>query len=383
MWRVKSRQDRGAMTLIVAIVVPVLLLGIGAIIVDVGGWYSGRAQDQNGADAAAIAVAQSCAAGPCDTGKAASYASGTSNGALAAQYKVCGRSVKLGNMTDCATAGVPENGTACPLPPSGNYVDVMVLPKNTDGSGTMTSLFGHGDQKVAACAQAQWGGAKFNGGIAVTISYCEWQRDTATGTLYAPDPPYPAYPANPPFPERALQLKQANSAPDPTCYGPSGGTPIPSGFGHTTLTGTDPCSTLVSSDGWYDSGPGNGNSDHWVDTCQPVIDADWQNQTIVHIPVFISVDGQGQNGQYLLSTLAAFVITAYFIQPSNTGECSSVPGSPYKGTGHGGACTKSDPKNFCGGNTCLIGYFVTDTSPTSPPDPSQNTGVSSPPKLTG
>ena len=199
MWRmIRKAPDGGAMALVVAILVPIILLGLGSIIVDVGSWYSARAQDQNGADAAAIAVAKSCAAGSCTPAKAASYVTGPANGRLAQQYIVCGSS-STGGLTSCSSpppAGVHENGTACPVARSGNYVDVMVKPS----SGTIKSFLGPGKQAVAACAQARWGYPTSANTVPMTISQCEWYNDTNNGATFATPPPYLVAPTSTPWP---------------------------------------------------------------------------------------------------------------------------------------------------------------------------------------
>ena len=56
--------DRGAVLVWVALML-VVLLGIGALVIDVGALYAERRQLQNGADAAALAVAADCAEGDC------------------------------------------------------------------------------------------------------------------------------------------------------------------------------------------------------------------------------------------------------------------------------------------------------------------------------
>ncbi|HEY3261834.1 MAG TPA: pilus assembly protein TadG-related protein, partial [Pseudonocardiaceae bacterium] len=73
--------DRGVITVLTAIVSSVVLFAGAAIAVDVAALYSERRQLQNGADAAAIAIAQSCARGlvnaaPCDTSLASALADG-------------------------------------------------------------------------------------------------------------------------------------------------------------------------------------------------------------------------------------------------------------------------------------------------------------------
>lgn len=386
MWwlRLRSRQranDRGAMALIVAIVVPVLLLGIGTLIVDVGGWYVGRAQDQNGSDAAAVAVAKTCSAGLCDTSVASKYIDpgASPNGDLAHQYKVCGVAPGGGAgahpLLTCGSQGVPENGKACPAAPASNYVDVLAMPRNADGSDTITSLFGKGEQAVGACSQAAWGAAGSNGGIALTVSYCDWNNYTSGGTRFAPAPPYPPYPSAP-FAETVLQFKAVT---DTSCpHGPAGGTPIPAGFGRLDPNSADPCTATFSSTGWYAAAPGNGNADGWLTECPDQIYQYWHDQTIIEIPIFDAADNGGANGEYHLNNLAAFVITAYFIQNGNQVEYSKVPGSRYA------AANFTHGSKLCDGNTCLIGYFVSETDPDAPPGTGGlNGGVTVPPKLTG
>ncbi len=63
--RIRHRRlsdERGAIAVVVAVAM-VALLGFTAISIDVGAMYAERAQLQSGADAAAIAIAQDCAAG--------------------------------------------------------------------------------------------------------------------------------------------------------------------------------------------------------------------------------------------------------------------------------------------------------------------------------
>jgi len=63
--------ERGVVAAIVAILLGTgVLLGMGALVIDVGQIYQERAELQNGADAAALAVAESCALGACTPGVA-------------------------------------------------------------------------------------------------------------------------------------------------------------------------------------------------------------------------------------------------------------------------------------------------------------------------
>jgi Flp pilus assembly protein TadG len=60
----RGRRERGAVAVVVAISM-VVLMGFVAISVDVGSIYSDRQQLQNGADAGALAIAESCQRGTC------------------------------------------------------------------------------------------------------------------------------------------------------------------------------------------------------------------------------------------------------------------------------------------------------------------------------
>ena len=60
----RDRRERGAVAVVVAISM-VVLMGFVAISVDVGSIYSDRQQLQNGADAGALAIAESCQRGSC------------------------------------------------------------------------------------------------------------------------------------------------------------------------------------------------------------------------------------------------------------------------------------------------------------------------------
>ena len=70
--------ERGAAGVLVAVMM-LVLIGAGALAVDVGQIYAERAQLQNGADAGAIAVAQACHATGCPQAEADSIAEALAN----------------------------------------------------------------------------------------------------------------------------------------------------------------------------------------------------------------------------------------------------------------------------------------------------------------
>ena len=70
-----------------------VLLGMAALVIDVGRLYQERAELQNGADAAAIGVAKSCALGACTPAVAVSYADANASqltGGTAGVALICG-----------------------------------------------------------------------------------------------------------------------------------------------------------------------------------------------------------------------------------------------------------------------------------------------------
>ena len=114
--RLRHRDDSGAVGVLVAILVGGgVILGLGAMVVDVGQVYAERAQLQSGADAGALAVAKSCAQGTCATGAASSYANANSAHGSSAVDLVCGSGSmgacppSTGVMTDCQSS--PSAGT--------------------------------------------------------------------------------------------------------------------------------------------------------------------------------------------------------------------------------------------------------------------------------
>src|SRR5690348_9089779 len=119
-----ASDERGAVMILAALLLGFgVLLGVAALVIDVGRLYQERAELQDGADAAAIGVAKSCALGACDPAVATGYADGNASsltGGTAGVSMICGS----GGMGLCpASTGATID---CPDPPPGstNYVDV-------------------------------------------------------------------------------------------------------------------------------------------------------------------------------------------------------------------------------------------------------------------
>ena len=380
-----ARGERGVIgVLFGALVGGAVLLGMAAMVVDVGSIYAERAQLQNGADAGALAVAKGCAEGTADCsdstasdGTAGRYANRNAKDAASAVDLVCGSDTEgvleacpssTGAMTDCPDA--PTDGV--------NYVDVHTSTRTSDGGTLLPSSFAHvlagnadyDGTTVGACARAAWGAPESGEGLALTISWCEWDEATAGGDDYAPPPPEAADASY----ERVLHFHQnASENPDDSesCTAEPSGADIPGGFGWTDPE-EDSCTTDFNYDDenstTYDADPGNTASDD--PDCVAALEKAWTERTPVMIPVYEETpEGGGNNGQYTLHEPAAFVVTGYYLG-GQVKKTVWLPGSPLYG------------QYPCGGSDrCLSGYFTTATT-SGDPGSSPGSGVTAA-RLTG
>jgi Flp pilus assembly protein TadG len=332
------RNQRGGVAVLVAVLAGGgVLIGMGALVVDVGQLYQERAELQSGADAAALAVAKSCASGSCNSALAPNYANANAKDGAATVSRVCGSGTlgacpaSTGAMTDCPA-----------LPPSGsNYVDVHTSTKTSSSSTLLPPVFartllGNGSYSgstVYACARAAWGGPSAATTIALTISACEWDAATQNGTLFGPPPPYPPNPLPSPSVDQVLQLHTTKTNAT-GCNTEPAGSDGPGMFGWTDDP-TGNCSTYTNGTTYTVSTGVSAGS-----TCQALLTSAQANRTLLFVPVYTQVAGTGQNGTYTLKGFAAFVVTGYHL-PSLT------------------ASDWLNPKNDCkGANQCINGYFT-------------------------
>jgi Flp pilus assembly protein TadG len=324
--RLLGRDERGVVGVLVGLLLGTVLLGLGALVIDVGQLYAERAQLQSGADAAATAVAKSCIVGACTAASALStavtYAGDNAQDGVSGVSQVCGSgalgacSTGTSAITDCPSA--PAAGT--------NYVDVHTSTQ-TSGGGTVVApifakaLLGNGNYTgttVLACSQAQWGGPTAANVISFTISACEWAQATSTGTVYAPPPP--AVPSSS-F-DQVLNLAAGGGGGCP--FAPAGDGPGDFGWA------SDPngnCSLVVS------SGTFGGKTGASVTSgCMTALAADQASKTLIYLAVYTSVSGSGSGAVYTLKGFAAFVVTGYtlpsffasdWLNPANDNNCSS------------------------------------------------------------
>jgi Flp pilus assembly protein TadG len=366
--RLVGRDDRGVIGVLVAVLIGGgVLLGMGALVIDVGQIYQNRAELQNGADAAAMGAARQCALGIFTTASATSTALGYAglNASALTQHTagvtaVCGSS-GLGSCSSVVGTGL----TNCPPDPATgvNFVDVMTSTKLANGSTLLPPVFGktlvgsstYDGTTVKACAQAEWGPPSGADTIAFTVSGCEWDTATNNGQKYVA--PYPPAPTDPSY-DQVLTLHSGQTSGQ--CQANPADADAPGAFGWTDdQTGT--CTVLITNNTYNtNTGTSAGNS------CKAALLTAWTSRSVVYVPVYAAVVNQGNNTVYTLKGFAAFVVTGYRVPSASKADWLN-------------------PGLLCGPpKDCIDGFFTNGVLTQSPGGSggTQNLGVSSF-KLTG
>lgn len=165
-----SESERGAIAPMTAMLM-VALLGMTAFAVDVGMMYSEHAQLQNGADSAAIGIAQACAKNAASSDCTAPLSTATSlagNNALDGATNVPQATVNLGAGT----------------------VDVKTQSRTASGENHFSLVFaralGIETADIGAEAQAKFGGISAAEAIPLTFSQCEADPTFSKGLQFFP-----------------------------------------------------------------------------------------------------------------------------------------------------------------------------------------------------
>lgn len=360
--------DHGAVATIVAILVAGgVLLGTAALVVDVGQLYTQREQLQTEADAAAVAVAKSCATDPSsctDVNRAniaKTYADANSDNNLS-NFVICGSVPGVYDLSSCDSLPQANNLTSCvgtaPAAPQ-PYIEVHTATILANGSTLLPPTFAqtllggrnyHGTT-VGACARATWGAPKY--GMAVTFSYCEFDDATDTGTNFAPAPPYTAQNPVPAASfEIVLRLHDAQAPPaDPNCPQGPPNWDRPGGFGY-LKDPSDTCNTDLLT-----AGPTGVTQQDCIKVLQSITTSESVAQ-VVYIPIYSAVKGTGSNATYQYTNppggMAAFVPTGYFLGTApGQHQASWLTGNDYSGS----------PYDCTGDARCIFGYFVAPLVP--------------------
>lgn len=291
-----------------------VLVGLGALVVDVGRMYVEERELQNGADASALAAATLCADGRCVQAATAAAALTNANSADgASDVELCGR-------------GAP--GIApCPSDPPGlsasmAYVTARTTtidPTNEDTNRLdllLAPVLGSvgADPSIEAHASAAFGALSSTTTLNLVMSQCEFQR--VGGVIGSGQ-----------ISNQVVEILFREEA--SACVRPNGFA-LPGGFGW--VQGAVRCNRPITVPGTLPERPGK------------AIDNDCDLSTLINktvsLPVFSDTNGLGgSNGVYTIDGFVSFVMTGF-----------SFPGNRY-------------PSGFrcVGGSSvaCLRGYFTT------------------------
>ncbi|MEC5180051.1 Tad domain-containing protein [Arthrobacter sp. CG_A4] len=248
--RRRTTGQDGAVAVIMALFM-VVLLGITAIVVDVGMIYAERFQLQNGADAAALAIAQDCAAKRC-----------ANPGATA--NLLAGKNAHDG--VSAATAVI-----------SGNTVTVRTSTATPDGGSAVQHWFapvlGIDSTTVEAVAKASWGSPSKATVFPFTAPRCVFETAREDVEFWITDDP-------------------------PSCSGPGGKSP--GAFGWLDADAKNSCQTFVDVDQVIGGEPGkSGPKGCHIDG------------TTILLPIHSTATGNGNNVSYVIDGFAAFKVTAH------------------------------------------------------------------------
>jgi hypothetical protein len=296
--RTSRQRDEGAVIAWVAIMLPVLI-GLGALTIDVGALLHEKRQLQNGADAAALAVAQDCAQDACGSPEATAqtYADLNAKDGEAYLAEVCGQ----------ANAGL----SSCSAP---NTDGALGWVKVTTGSGTsagaenidliLTPILNPllQDKGVRATAVAAWGNPRSASTLPFII--CETKFTSAlNGTL--PSNPVIVY-------SKSTGRGGGNQNPDPgsTCPEFPGGGTLPGNFSWLDVVTTTTCEVeLVAGEGVLEATSDQGN-DNLLSKCG-LTPGDVLGETFA-VPLFETTnDASGNNLIYYVSGFAGFEVTGF------------------------------------------------------------------------
>ncbi|MHA7295303.1 pilus assembly protein TadG-related protein [Arthrobacter sp. HLT1-21] len=249
-----GKNEDGAIAVMSALIM-VLVLGMAALVIDIGLVYAERAQLQSGADAAALAIAQECAyQNQCDA---------TLAGATATSL--------AGSNANDGFAGAAVDLTVA------NSVTVRTTTLTPDGDSAVQFWFapilGIDSSKVGATARASWGSPSKATVFPFTAPKCLFDQTPSDQEIWI----------------------TVNS----TCTDSRGKT-LPGAFGWLEEADRKSCSASVDVDQIIAGQPGKSAPQN----------CDIDGKTIL-LPVYVQKSGTGNNVEYVINGFAAFYVTAH------------------------------------------------------------------------
>jgi Flp pilus assembly protein TadG len=281
--------ERGAVGVIVAIAM-VALCGFAAIAIDMGALYSERAQLQNGADAAALAIAQDCADGTCvnTTATAQLFANSNAN-------------------DRAANVATPVVGA--------NSVSVATSTRDSSGAGSLALSFapilGIDSKTVGATASAGWGSPLSGPAvIGMTFAPCVFKLDGAI---------------------QVISMHGDSGGVSCSSTSPSGKL-LPGGFGWLKDTSGNCQATVTAGTAATVSGSTGASL---PPGCEALLTS-MVNETVL-LPVYSDLGGTGASAYFQIRGWASFKLLGY-----------NFPGLNYRNQTYAGAHCKGDCKGIIG-----------------------------------
>jgi hypothetical protein len=308
----RRRDEKGAIVVLMA-AFTVVIVGMAALVVDVGALNDEKRQLRNGADAAALGVAQligeTCASGA----------------------PVCASSTLLTRAQGLASANAKDGAAAVDavVPDySARTVTVRTSTKSASGGTILPyefaqSLTGVRGQTVRTQATASWAGLKRASVIPLTLSKCEFTTATSDNTVFG---------------VTRIILFHSKAA---SC---GGGPDLPGGFGwlsDNNDSNNDDCNVTPSAGDIVNDDTGVVGTPHSCDMAT-LLGKD------VLLAVYDSLTGSGSNGKYHIYGFGEFHLTGFRFSSNNSG--GTVPcASP--NTCIGGSFIRFVPVGELGGPT--------------------------------
>lgn len=280
---IRGHQDeRGAAALIVAIFMGSLFTMV-ALVFDVGALLQERRELQNGADAAALAVAEDCAYDvlDCLLSKDATSDALANPNAEDDTTTVDDVEIDVGAQTVSVNTSTSDPG-------GGSIIVYKFAQLFSDNTG----------KAVQAHAIARWGAVGSLKTVPLTIHECEW----------IPPPP-------PPLGSATVTIV-FHSGQEVSCANPTApaNQNAPGNFGWLDPNTGEPCEVKTEADA---SAPGRTGTPNPGPTlgCSPT--EHFVAGDIIYMPIFDSASGQGTNTTYHIDSYAAFEIEAYHLSSAN------------------------------------------------------------------
>lgn len=347
--------DRGAIAVLTALLASAVLVGFTVIAVDTGRLFDEHRQLRNGADAAAVALAQLCAekafcaADGLTRARTVARANDTSDaasGGATVVDRVCGT---VRDLPACPPrpADSPSLSTCPPAAAGEKYVEVRIRTGTPDGRDVVDPVAAREGTAVGSCARAGYGSpTSLTSGIPIAVSRCEVDQYKATHTNdFAPRPtsnrsPFYATTTLRAKYEDAIVLHTGGKGDDCTN---SAGQTAPGNFGYIE-DGSAACPVVTQVDSTIGGDTGNALTKQCDTSYMTALIG-----TVVFLPVFDSVTGSGSNVNYLVKGYVPFFVTGW----------------TFPGRSNDAGVTKTCPPS----DTCVYGMYVrAATPPTAPSD---------------